>query len=84
LCSFVFLYVNISQKSLNGTKETFQANDMTSWLPSKFIGAKFSFRSISSRAEMPSNVEIKAIVKDFEAFKNKAREISASEGNIFA
>jgi len=31
---------------------------------------------------MPSNVEIKAKVKDFEAFKNKAREISASEGNI--
>jgi len=33
---------------------------------------------------MPSNVEIKAKVKHFEAFKNKAREISASEGNIFA
>ena len=46
------------------------------------FGAKFSVRSISSRAEMPSNVEIKAKVKDFEAFKNKAREISASEGNI--
>jgi len=31
---------------------------------------------------MPSNVEIKAKVKDFEAFKNKAREISASEGEV--
>lgn len=46
------------------------------------FGAKFSVRSISSRAEMPSNVEIKAKVKDFEAMKNKAREISASEGEV--
>lgn len=42
----------------------------------------FRFRSISSHAKMPSNVEIKARVKDFEAFKKKAREISASEGNL--
>lgn len=53
---------------------------MVSWPK---IGAKFSFRSISSRVEMPSNVEIKAKVKDFETFKDKAREISASEGNIY-
>ncbi|KAL9984278.1 hypothetical protein ACROYT_G006553 [Oculina patagonica] len=31
---------------------------------------------------MPSNVEIKARVKDFEAFKKKAREVSASEGEV--
>lgn len=31
---------------------------------------------------MPSNVEIKAKVKDFETFKNKAREVSGSEGTI--
>lgn len=53
------------------------------WSRGQRFGAKFSFRSISSRAEMPSNVEIKAKVKDFETFKDKAREISASEGNIY-
>ncbi|PFX18286.1 uncharacterized protein LOC111339756 [Stylophora pistillata] len=31
---------------------------------------------------MPSNVEIKAKVKDFETFKRKANEISDSEGEI--
>ena len=67
-------------KNLNGTKETFQAIDMTCLLESSFLAP--NFQSISSRAEMPSNVEIKAKVKDFDAFKNKAREISASEGNI--
>ena len=48
------------------------------------VGAKsvFRFRSISSHAKMPSNVEIKARVKDFEAFKKKAKEVSASEGNL--
>lgn len=40
------------------------------------------FKSISSREKMPSNVEIKAKVKDFETFKNKAREVSGSEGTI--
>lgn len=33
---------------------------------------------------MPSNVEIKAKVKDFETFKRKAKEISHSEGKTFA
>ena len=51
----------------------------------------FDFRSfeyisnltVTSR-EMPSNVEIKAKVKDFETFKRKAKEISDSEGKTFA
>ena len=30
---------------------------------------------------MPSNVEIKARVNDFETLKKKAKELSASEGN---
>lgn len=33
-------------------------------------------------AKMPSNVEIKAKVKDFETFKKKAKELSGSEGSI--
>lgn len=32
---------------------------------------------------MPSNVEIKARVKDFDTFKKKAKEISDSEGKMF-
>jgi len=31
---------------------------------------------------MPSNVEIKARVKDFEVLKRRAKELSASEGKL--
>lgn len=39
-------------------------------------------RAFQSKNIMPSNVEVKARVKDFEALKKKAKGLSDSEGNV--
>ncbi|CAH3035010.1 unnamed protein product [Porites lobata] len=40
------------------------------------------WRQTTPAKKMPSNVEIKAKVKDFETFKKKAKELSGSEGEV--